>query len=195
VWGEAGTNGQHAFYQLLHQGGRLIPAEFIAVIQPDYDLNGHHDKLLANCLAQSEALMRGKSLAEARRETLRAKGDPGVDCYRVFPGNQPSTTLLLPDLTPHTLGQLIALYEHKVFVLGALWNLNAFDQWGVEYGKQLANCLLPALERGQPPDCCSASTRGLLGEIVKRRQVKPPRVTATPSPLASIASNRRWIEP
>lgn len=173
VWGEAGTNGQHAFYQLLHQGGRLIPAEFMAFIQPDFPMDGHHDKLLANCLAQSEALMKGKTLAEARREGLGARGDGQLDRYRVFPGNQPSTTLLMPALTPHTLGQLIALYEHKVFSLGALWNINAFDQWGVEYGKQVAQHLLPSLAGQLPPFSVSASTRGLLGAIRNHRSLQP----------------------
>ncbi len=150
IWGEPGTNGQHAFYQLIHQGGRLIPCEFIALRQADFTLPGHHAALLANCFAQSESLMRGKTLEEARKELQTA----GVSAdkieqlapFKVFPGNQPSTTLLLPRLDPYTLGQLIALYEHKVFVQGIIWGINSFDQWGVEYGKQLAAGLLPLLE-------------------------------------------------
>ena len=164
LWGEAGTNGQHAFYQLIHQGGRLIPCEFIALIEPDFTLPGHHAKLLAHCFAQSEALMRGKTLAEATAE-LAAAVPPApsfIAPYKVFPGNQPSTTLLLPRLTPYTLGQLIALYEHKVFALGVLWNLNSFDQWGVEYGKQLASRLLPMLEGTSPAQGLDSSTAGLL---------------------------------
>jgi glucose-6-phosphate isomerase len=157
VWGEPGTNGQHAFYQLIHQGGRLIPCDFIAARRADFALPGHHEKLLANCFAQSEALMRGKTPAEAQAETT-AELAP----YKVFPGNQPSTTLLLPEITPHTLGQLIALYEHKTFALGALWNLNSFDQWGVEYGKQLASRLLPIIEGKAPPKDLDSSTAGLI---------------------------------
>ncbi|MFZ2628914.1 MAG: glucose-6-phosphate isomerase [Rugosibacter sp.] len=164
LWGEAGTNGQHAFYQLIHQGGRLIPCEFIALIEPDFTLPGHHAKLLAHCFAQSEALMRGKTLAEATAE-LAAAVPPApsfIAPYKVFPGNQPSTTLLLPRLNPYTLGQLIALYEHKVFALGVLWNLNSFDQWGVEYGKQLASRLLPMIEGNTPATGLDSSTAGLL---------------------------------
>jgi len=174
LWGEPGTNGQHAFYQLIHQGGRLIPCEFIALIEPDFTLPGHHTKLLAHCFAQSEALMRGKTLAEATAELAAAAsktvapaqkvgaGDTPLAPYKVFPGNQPSTTLLLPRLNPYTLGQLIALYEHKVFALGVLWNLNSFDQWGVEYGKQLASRLLPIIEGRAPATGLDSSTAGLL---------------------------------
>jgi glucose-6-phosphate isomerase len=184
LWGESGTNGQHAFYQLIHQGGRLIPCEFIAFIEPDFMLPGHHTKLLAHCFAQSEALMRGKTLAEATAElaatvsssaTARraflarppcsavASSTPSfIAPYKVFPGNQPSTTLLLPCLNPYTLGQLIALYEHKVFALGVLWNVNSFDQWGVEYGKQLASRLLPMIEGHTEASGLDSSTAGLL---------------------------------
>ncbi|HQR04185.1 MAG: glucose-6-phosphate isomerase [Proteobacteria bacterium] len=166
LWGEAGTGGQHAFYQLLHQGGRLIPCEFIALRQADFPLPGHHEKLLANCFAQSEALMRGRTLAETTAEMSAAGMDPAaietLAPYRVFPGNQPSTTLLLPRLDPYELGRLIALYEHKVFALGVLWNLNSFDQWGVEYGKQLAGRLLPLIESGRMDDAIDSSTAGLI---------------------------------
>lgn len=149
VWGEPGTNGQHAFYQLIHQGGRLIPCDFIALREADFTLPGHQQALLANCFAQSEALMRGKTLDEVRSE-LQTAGLPAdkverLAPFKVFPGNQPSTTLVLPRLDPYRLGQLIALYEHKVFVEGILWGINSFDQWGVEYGKQLAARLLPIL--------------------------------------------------
>jgi glucose-6-phosphate isomerase len=165
LWGESGTNGQHAFYQLIHQGGSLIPCEFFAFKEPDYRLADHHEMLLANCFAQSDALMHGKTLDEVRAElTASGMAPAAVDAlapYRVFPGNQPSSTLLISRLDPHTLGQLIALYEHKVFVLGALWNLNSFDQWGVEYGKQLASKLLPILQ-GKASNGLDSSTAGLI---------------------------------
>ncbi|MBI3525745.1 MAG: glucose-6-phosphate isomerase [Betaproteobacteria bacterium] len=170
VWGEAGTNGQHAFYQLLHQGGRLIPCDFIALKQPDFVLSGntpHHAALLANCFAQSEALMRGKTLDEASRELasagMTAEAVAQLAPFKVFPGNQPSSTLLLPRLDAYTLGQLIALYEHKTFVQGIVWGLNSFDQWGVEYGKQLAVRLLPLLEGGVASgDALDSSTAALI---------------------------------
>jgi glucose-6-phosphate isomerase len=168
VWGEAGTNGQHAFYQLLHQGGRFIPCEFIGVINPDYEIPGHHEKLLAHCLAQSEALMRGKTREEMLTEE-KATGSDVLSAYRSFHGNQPSSTLLIPDLKPHTLGQLFALYEHKVFTLGALWNINAFDQWGVEYGKQLAGRLAPVLQFGASVEGLDSSTSGLVATILANR--------------------------
>lgn len=172
VWGAAGSNGQHAFFQLLHQGGRLVPCDFIACRHTNFPLPGHHPAVLANCLAQSEALMRGKTLAQARAE-LTASGLPPerVDelaALQVFPGNQPSSTLMLPRLTPHTLGQLLALYEHKIFAQGCLWGINPFDQWGVEYGKQLARRLLPLLENPAAAEQTSTlaaldgSTRGLI---------------------------------
>ena len=166
LWGEPGTNGQHAFYQLIHQGGHLIPCEFIACRQPDFDLPGHHPKLLANCFAQSEALMRGKTLAETTAELAAGGMAPDqvarLAPYRSFPGNQPSTTLLLPRLDPHTLGALLALYEHKVFVQSIIWDINPFDQWGVEYGKQLANRLLPIIEGKAPGAGLDCSTAGLI---------------------------------
>ena len=166
LWGEPGTNGQHAFYQLIHQGGRLIPCEFIVCKQPDFELPGHHEKLLANCFAQAEALMRGKTLAETTAELTAAGMAPDqvarLAPYRSFPGNQPSTTLLLPRLDPHCLGALLALYEHKVFVESVIWDINPFDQWGVEYGKQLANRLLPIIEGTKPADGLDSSTAGLI---------------------------------
>jgi len=162
LWGEPGTNGQHAFYQLLHQGGRALSCEFIACKEADFPLPGHHEKLLANCFAQSAALMQGKTEAEARAELETADASTWLAPYKIFPGNQPSTTLLLPRLDPHTLGALIALYEHKVFTLGVLWHLDAFDQWGVEYGKQIANALLPMLEGTAPVSNIDSSTAGLI---------------------------------
>ena len=161
LWGEAGTNGQHSFYQLIHQGGRLIPCDFVALKEADLPLPGHHEHLLANCLAQSAALAFGQTADEARTS---GTVEPLVP-YKVFPGNQPSSTLVLPRLTPFTLGQLVALYEHKVFCLGVLWNLNAFDQWGVELGKALAGRLTPLL-RGEGDDGrFDASTRGLVAAL------------------------------
>ena len=166
VWGEPGTNGQHAFYQLIHQGGRLIPCEFIALIEPDVDLPGHHEKLLAHCFAQGEALMNGKTQDQAVAELT--PGTSALAPYKTFPGNQPSSTLLLNRLDPYALGQLIALYEHKVAALGAVWNVNSFDQFGVELGKQLANRLLPMLEGKSPLTGIDSSTAGLIAAC--RRQ-------------------------
>ncbi len=172
LWGEAGTNGQHAFYQLIHQGGRLLPCEFIAFKQPDFALPGHHEKLLANCFAQGEALMRGKTLDETTAE-LSAAGMPADQVallapYRSFPGNQPSTTLLLPRLDPFNLGALLALYEHKVFVESVIWDINPFDQWGVEYGKQLAGRLLPVIRGEAGGDLLDSSTAGLVAACRER---------------------------
>ena len=168
VWGEPGTNGQHAFFQMLHQGSDVIPVEFIVVKTPSHDFTDLHAKLLANALAQSQALMQGKSAAEAaaERPPTAAPGlDPAVLArHRSFPGNRPSTTLLLEALTPRSLGALIALYEQRVFTSGALWGINSFDQWGVELGKQLCNDLLPRLDGPRRGDCSGldGSTAGLL---------------------------------
>jgi len=151
VWGEPGTNGQHAFMQLVHQGTEVVPCEFLLAARGHEPGLAHHHRLLAaNCLAQSEALMRGRSLAEARA-LMAARGLAGAELerqarHRVFPGNRPSVTILYPQLTPFVLGQIIALYEHRVFVEGTILGLNSFDQWGVELGKELAGSLLPVLE-------------------------------------------------
>lgn len=161
LWGEAGTNGQHSFYQLFHQGGRCIPCDFIALRESDFPLPGHHICLLANCLAQSAALAFGQTLDEVRAASVPETLAP----YKIFPGNQPSTTLILPSLTPYTLGQLLALFEHKVFCLGVLWNINSFDQWGVELGKQLANQLTPLLAGSGDASAFDASTRGLIAAL------------------------------
>jgi glucose-6-phosphate isomerase len=171
VWGEPGTNGQHAFYQLLHQGTHLVPADFIVPIHSHNPTGSHHTILLANCLAQSEALMRGKTADEARSE-LEASGlDPAAVekllPHKCFPGNRPTNTLVFDKLTPRALGQLIALYEHKIFVQGVIWDVNSYDQWGVELGKQLAKAILPELEgdaAGAPHD---TSTTGLI-DYIKR---------------------------
>ena len=140
VWGEPGTNGQHAFYQLIHQGTNVIPCEFmVGAYGHEPALDHHQQLLLANCLAQSEALMKGRTLEEA----LATVKDPALAPHKVFPGNRPSTTLIYPTLDPATLGRIIALYEHRVFVEGVIWGINSFDQWGVELGKELATALLP----------------------------------------------------
>jgi glucose-6-phosphate isomerase len=169
VWGEPGTNGQHAFYQLLHQGTDVVPAEFlIAAESHEPGLQAHHDLLKANCLAQSEALMLGRSFEQALQiaEQLGFGGE-ALKCqaaHRTFPGNRPSITLAYPKLTPFVLGQIIALYEHRVFVEGVIWGINSFDQWGVELGKELANGLLPMVQ-GADPAGKDGSTRGLLHKL------------------------------
>ncbi|MDR2839337.1 MAG: glucose-6-phosphate isomerase [Azonexus sp.] len=161
VWGAAGSNGQHSFYQLLHQGGQLVPCDFIALGESDFPLPGHHRPLLANCLAQSAALAFGQTAAELRAAGVSETLLP----YKLFPGNQPSSTLLLPRLDAYTLGQLLALYEHKTFCLGVLWNLNSFDQWGVELGKTLAGRIEPLLAGNGDASAFDASTRGLLAAL------------------------------
>ena len=166
VFGEPGTNGQHAFYQLIHQGTDVIPADFLVAAEGQDDLPEHHAQLLASCLAQSEALMWGKTLAEAEAELIAAGMAPdaiaGLAPHKVFPGNRPSNTLLYPRLDPDMLGQLIALYEHKVFVEGVIWNVNSFDQWGVELGKHLAAGLVGAVRTGEPPQERDGSTKALI---------------------------------
>jgi glucose-6-phosphate isomerase len=169
IWGEPGTNGQHAFFQHLHQGTQWTPADFILPLASHYPLGEHHRLLTANCLAQTQALMRGKTADEARSE-LRAQGLSGeaVEAlvpHKVFPGNRPSNTILLPRVTPRALGALIALYEHKVFVQGTIWGVNSFDQWGVELGKQLAGTILKDLEAGAPGAEQDASTAGLIRAV------------------------------
>jgi glucose-6-phosphate isomerase len=170
VFGEPGTNGQHAFYQLLHQGTDVVPCDFMVAARSDVDDDGGHQALLlANCLAQSEALMRGKTLVEVKAE-LKAAGMSARDIvslapHKVFPGNRPSNTILYRRLDPTTLGKLIALYEHKIFVEGVIWGINSFDQWGVELGKTLAAQLLPMVEGKEPATGRDSSTVGLLDTI------------------------------
>jgi glucose-6-phosphate isomerase len=168
VWGEPGTNGQHAYFQMLHQGTDVIPVEFIAVKHPSHHEADLHAKLLANCLAQSQALMLGKTAGAARGEkapTASATLDREVLArHRSFPGNRPSTTFVLGALTPRSLGALIALYEHRVFTSGALWGIDSFDQWGVELGKALAGDLLPRLASGDGSGL-DGSTAGLLARL------------------------------
>jgi glucose-6-phosphate isomerase len=168
VWGEPGTNGQHAYFQMLHQGTDVVPVEFIAVKQPSHGHGDLHTKLLANCLAQSQALMLGKTAGEAAGEKAPT-ASPTLDRavlarHRSFPGNRPSTTLLLASLNPHTLGALIALYEHRVFTSGAIWGINSFDQWGVELGKALCSQLLPRFASGDTSGL-DGSTAGLLSRL------------------------------
>ncbi|MBS7538675.1 glucose-6-phosphate isomerase [Ancylobacter lacus] len=174
VWGEPGTNGQHAFFQLIHQGTSPIPVEFLVAARGHEEdsfpnLRRQHAMLIANCLAQSEALMRGRTLEEARAQLLAgghdAESAERIAPHRVFPGDRPSVTLAYDRLDPYTLGRVIALYEHRVFVEGAIWDINSFDQWGVELGKELANTLLPAVESGQAPASLSGSSAGLLAHL------------------------------
>jgi glucose-6-phosphate isomerase len=173
IWGEPGTNGQHAFYQLLHQGTQLIPSDFLAPVISHNPIGNHHNILLANCLAQTEALMRGKSAAEVREE-LQKEGMSEEILekllpHKVFPGNRPTTTILFRKLTPRTLGSLIALYEHKIFVQGIVWEINSFDQWGVELGKQLAKRILGDIDTSVNPSGHDASTLGLLDFVRSNR--------------------------
>lgn len=166
IWGEPGTNGQHAFYQLIHQGTVLIPCDFIAPAISHNPAGDHHVKLLSNFFAQTEALMNGKTEAEVKAE-FEATGKPEEQWkklipFKVFEGNKPTNSIIVKQITPYTLGQLIAFYEHKIFVQGVLWNIFSFDQWGVELGKQLANQILPELQDASPVQSHDASTNGLI---------------------------------
>jgi glucose-6-phosphate isomerase len=170
VWGEPGTNGQHAFYQLLHQGTDIVPTEFLIAAEPqEQGMAEHHALLVSNCLAQSQALMKGRSLKEAEAQ-LKAMGKSAADVkalapHKVFEGNRPSITLAYKKLDPFTLGRLIALYEHRVFVEGVIWGLNSFDQWGVELGKELATALQPVVEDKVSGDGLDSSTAGQLAHL------------------------------
>ena len=173
VWGEPGTNGQHAFYQLIHQGTLLIPCDFIAPAISHNPIGDHHVKLLSNFFAQTEALMNGKTQEEAGAE-LVAAGKSAAEVrelqpYKSFSGNRPTNSFLLKEITPFSLGELIALYEHKIFVQGVIWNIFSFDQWGVELGKQLAGRILPELENDQPVKGHDSSTNGLINAYKKMR--------------------------
>lgn len=174
IWGEPGTNGQHAFYQLIHQGTKLVPCDFIAFAQSHNPVGDHHEKLLANFFAQTEALMRGKTADEVRVEMHRAgKSDAEIERvlpYRVFTGNRPTNSILCRKLTPRTLGMLIALYEHKIFTQGVIWNIYSFDQWGVELGKQLANKILPELTGEAKVSSHDSSTNGLINTYKQWRK-------------------------
>src|SRR4030095_16439277 len=165
-WGEPGTNGQHSFYQLIHQGTRLIPCDFIAFTRALNPLGRHHDMLLANVFAQTEALAFGKT-----REQVKAEGTAdGLVPHRIFEGNRPSNTILADQLTPETLGKLIALYEHRVFPQGVICNIDSFDQWGVELGKVLAQRIIPELEsRAAPRLDHDSSTNNLIRRYRKKK--------------------------
>jgi len=173
IWGEPGTNGQHAFYQLMHQGTKLIPADFIAPVVSQNPIGEHHPILLSNFFAQTEALMKGKAEAEARAE-LAKSGMPedklsALLPHKVFPGNKPTNSIMFDLLSPRTLGSLVAMYEHKIFVQGIIWNINSFDQWGVELGKQLAKAILPELSGDAPVTSHDSSTNGLINHYKKRK--------------------------
>jgi glucose-6-phosphate isomerase len=167
LWGNVGTNAQHAFFQALHQGTDIVPVDFVGVVRPGHDLRDNHDALLANLLAQGAAFALGKPFEEALAETTQGTEEErrALAAQRTFPGDRPSTTILLDALTPESLGALIALYEHKVFVQGVLWDVNAYDQWGVELGKTLAKQILPALTGGTAASAFDVSTQGLMGDI------------------------------
>jgi glucose-6-phosphate isomerase len=172
IWGTTGTNGQHAYFQLLHQGTRLIPADFLTAVESLNDVGDHHRLLISNFLAQTEALVRGKNEAEAR-ETLVQSGlsDDEIEKilpHKVFPGNQPTNTIFYQRLTPRNLGALIAMYEHKIFVQGIVWELNSFDQWGVELGKNLARIIYDELGTTEPVSTHGQSTRGLINYFKRK---------------------------
>lgn len=164
IWGEPGTNGQHAFYQLIHQGTRLIPCDFIAPVISHNPIGDHHQKLMSNFFAQTEALMNGKTAEEARKEMSSLPEDQihALLPFKVFEGNRPTNSILVKKITPYSLGQLIAMYEHKIFVQGVIWNIYSFDQWGVELGKQLANKILPELQGNEKVQSHDSSTNGLI---------------------------------
>jgi len=166
LWGEPGTNGQHAFYQLIHQGTKMIPCDFIAPAQTLNPVGEHHRMLLANFFAQTEALMKGKTPEEARAELekagMSAERIATLLPHKVFKGNHPTNSIMVPKMTPHALGSLIAMYEHKIFVQGVVWNVNSYDQWGVELGKQLATAILPQLKDSTPVSNHDSSTNGLI---------------------------------
>jgi glucose-6-phosphate isomerase len=173
LWGEPGTNGQHAFFQLIHQGTKLIPCDFIAPVISHNPIGDHHNKLLANFFAQTEALMKGKTSEEARIELekigLSEEEIKDLLNHKVFPGNKPTNSILVKKITPRTLGSLIAMYEHKIFVQGMIWQINPFDQWGVELGKQLANKILPELYDNEKVNSHDNSTNGLINWFKENR--------------------------
>jgi len=176
VWGEPGTNGQHAFYQLIHQGTRLIPCDFLAPVETQNPIqNGlHHEILLANFLAQTEALMLGKTNAEAEKELIAANMNDSdikkILPHKVFLGNRPTNSIMFQKLTPFMLGLLIAMYEHKIHVQGMIWDINSYDQWGVELGKQLAKIIQPELKNSDPVSNHDGSTNGLINFIKSHKK-------------------------
>jgi glucose-6-phosphate isomerase len=171
LWGTEGTNGQHSFHQLLHQGTRKVLVDFIASATPMSELDQHHSYLQANCIGQSQALLAGKTLAQAKAELMDAGASEHeaeeLAPHKVIQGNRPSNTLVLERLDPNNLGALIALYEHKVYCLGVLWGLNPFDQWGVELGKQLGTAIHPALTGAPIPEQWDGSTQALVKLLMR----------------------------
>lgn len=174
VWGAPGTQGQHAFYQLIHQGTKLIPCDFIAPAISQNPIGEHHEILLSNYFAQTEALMKGRTPEEAKAELdakgLSAEAKAAILPFKIFEGNIPTNSLLIKQITPYNLGLLIALYEHKIFVQGHLWNIYSFDQWGVELGKSLAKAILPELKTDAPINSHDASTNGLINAFKAMRK-------------------------
>jgi glucose-6-phosphate isomerase len=174
IWGEPGTNGQHAFYQLIHQGTLMIPCDFIAPAISHNPLGDHHVKLLSNFFAQTEALMNGKTENDVKVELMKAdkKEDEikKLTPFKIFEGNKPTNSILVKEITPYTLGSLVALYEHKIFVQGIIWNIFSFDQWGVELGKQMANEVLPELATDTPVTSHDSSTNGLINAFKEFRK-------------------------
>jgi glucose-6-phosphate isomerase len=170
LWGESGTNGQHAFYQLLHQGTKIAPSDFLMPIKSQYQIGEsgteHHKILISNFIAQTQSLMMGKTEQEVRAELVRSKEDISnmetLIPHLTFDGNRPSTSILFESLTPKTLGRIIAIYEHKIFTQGVIWNINSFDQWGVEYGKQIARLVLPKLLNNEKITQFDSSTNNLI---------------------------------
>jgi glucose-6-phosphate isomerase len=173
IWGEPGTNGQHAFYQLIHQGTKLIPTDFLAPAMSHNPIGEHHPILLSNFLAQTEALMKGKTAADVRAELtkqgMKEEEIVALLPHKIFEGNKPSNSIFFPLLTPRVLGSLIAMYEHKIFVQGIIWNVNSFDQWGVELGKQLAKVILPELQSDAEITAHDASTNGLIAYYKRKK--------------------------
>ncbi len=174
VWGQPGTNGQHAFYQLIHQGTKLVPCDFLAAVESQNPIRDHQDMLLSNFFAQTEALMKGKTRQEVENEMARqGKSRQEIEAvapFRVFEGSRPTNSILYKKLNPRTLGSLIALYEHKVFAQGVIWNIFSFDQWGVELGKELAKEILPQLKKGGQVSSHDSSTNGLINHYLQNRQ-------------------------
>jgi glucose-6-phosphate isomerase len=174
IWGEPGTNGQHAFYQLIHQGTKLIPADFLAPAISHNPIGDHHNILLSNFFAQTEALLNGKTTEEViddlKKAGKTAEEIKALTPHKLFEGNRPTNSILFKQLTPRILGSLIAMYEHKIFVQGVIWNIFSFDQWGVELGKQLANKILPELEDDRPVKTHDSSTNGLINAFKKMRR-------------------------
>ena len=174
IWGEPGTNGQHSFYQLIHQGTKIIPADFLAPAVSHNPMGEHHNILLSNFFAQTEALLNGKTkdqvIAELKEEGKSEEEIAKTRSYKVFSGNRPTNSILFRKMTPRTLGNLIAMYEHKIFVQGVIWNIFSFDQWGVELGKKLAGEIQPELVDDQPVDTHDSSTNGLINAFKKMRR-------------------------